>query len=249
MYGLATAAEFHPNYRYVNWAIREYDVVNKKFKNVFISDEANAEYSYSQFLYLDNKLYGMVARSADARNGHLYEYNLATNQLIKRVIFLSNGHDGGYPMGNLMLSSTGSLWGMTNKDQSSVSNGVIFEYNPADSSFTNHYEFDGKSGVNPLYTCLTEVKGDDTPVEETKAFTDIKAYPNPTTDVVKFDFVSNKSQTVKYSVSDVSGRLLLSGSAKVRGYLILNFSGWHSGAYFVRVKASGKTYSNTIIKK
>ncbi len=251
MYGLATNAEFNPNFREVKWAIREYDVENDTMKDLFISNPDNREYNFSQFLYLNNKLYGVVARAYGESSGYIFEFDLTTRQLVKKVIFPANRQKGAWPQGNLTLSSNGSFWGMTKEGAYGVSeDGVIYEFNPKDSTLTNHHIFGvNGGGKTPLYTCLTEVKGDETPVEETKAFNAIKAYPNPTTDVVRFAFDSPKVQEVSYTVTDAAGRVLSQGTSRVSGYVILNLTGFKQGAYFVRMTAGGKNYSKTIIKK
>ena len=248
MYGLATNAEFNPNFREVKWAFREYDVENGTMKDLFVSDPANAEYNFSQFLYFNNKLYGVVARSSGGSNGYLFEFDPATKQMTQKVIFAANGKNGSWPQANLMKSSGGTLWGMT-KEGSSDGFGVIYSFDPVNSTLTTHYNFDGKHGKTPLYTCLTETKGDDTGIKSHNTRATIKAYPNPTTDVVKFDFASDKIQTVNYSVSDASGRLLYSGSAKVSRYVIMDFTGYKPGVYFVKMTTGNKIYGKSIIKK
>jgi uncharacterized repeat protein (TIGR03803 family) len=248
MYGLATNAEFNPSYRDVKWAIREYDVENDTMKDLFISDPANAEYNFSQFLYLNNKLYGVVARSTDANNGYLFEFDPATKQMTQKVIFAANGTNGSSVQGNLIRSSSGTLWGMT-KAGGSDKNGVIYSFDPVKGTLTTHYNFDGKHGRIPVYTCLTETKGDNTGIKSHATRATIKAYPNPTTDVVKFDFASDKIQTVDYSVSDASGRLLYSGIAKVSRYVIIDFTGYKPGIYFVKMTTGDKIYGKSIIKK
>jgi uncharacterized repeat protein (TIGR03803 family) len=247
MYGLATNAEFNPNFREVKWAIREYDVEKGTMKDIFVSDPADAEYNFSQFIYRDKKLYGVVARASDAGSGYLFAFDLATGQMTQKVIFPANGKNGSWPQANLMKSTAGTLWGMT-KEGGEEGYGVIYAFDPVKGTLANHYAFDGKHGKTPLYTCLVETKGDDTPVEETKSL-QIKAYPNPTTDVVKFIFDSPKTQQVQYTIFDAAGRMLQQASARVSGYVILNLAGFQPGAYFIRLTAGGQTYSKTIIRK
>jgi hypothetical protein len=250
LYGLATNAEFNPNFREVKWAIREYDVEKDTMKDLFVSDLANAEYNFSQFLYQNKKLYGVVARTSNESSGYIFEFDLATNQLVKKVIFPASRKMGAWPQGNLTLSSNGSFWGMTKEGAYGESDdGVLYEFNPADGTLTNHHIFGINGGGKiPLYTCLTEVKGDDTPVEETKSL-QIKAYPNPTNDVVKFIFGSPKVQQVQYTIFDAAGRVLQRASATVSGYVILDLACFKPGAYFIRMKADGQTYSKTIIRR
>lgn len=247
LYGLATGAEFSSDP--TQWAIREYDVENKSFKNLFKSQESDYEYNFSQFLYLNNKLYGVVARSSTEGSGYLFEFDLSTNQLIKKVVFPANGSDGSWAQGNLTLSSNGNLWGMTN-EASGDDNGVIYEYNPSDDSFVNHYGFSGTDGRNPMYSNLVETAGVDyTGIKPFTAKSSFRAYPNPTSDFVRFDLENNAVQKVDYAIYDISGKQILSETLNVQNALIVDLSGYKSGIYVVKINTNKQIFSKTIIRK
>ncbi len=240
MYGLATSID-RPLHEDRKWAIREYDVVHGTFSDIYRS-AAKYEQNYSQFVYHNNKLYGVVTRGGNDNKGYLFEFDLTTRKLAQRVIFPLDGSKGKYPKGNLTLSSTGTLWGFT-------TDRMIYEYNPADTSLTGHYRFAEYIGSDPLYSCLTEVEGDHTSIGKNKRFASIKAFPNPAVDNVKFVFEDNSLRHVQYAVYDVSGRRVLQGTAQVSGYVFINFSGFKPGVYVVNMQAGNSTYSKKIIKK
>ncbi len=246
LYGLATNVDELGNNK--KWAIREYDAEQGTFSDIYFSTE-DYEANYSQFLFNKGKLYGVVAYATDEPGGYLFEFDLSTHQMVQRVVFPGNGEKGTRPQGNLMLSSTGSLWGMTKVPASGEpDNGVIYEFNPTDTTLTHHAVSAG-TGRIPLYTCLTEVEGDHTSVFNTKTRPQIQAYPNPTADRVKFVFENNDFQQVSYFIYDASGRMLAQASAQVRGYVMIDFAGFKPGVYFVKLNAGGKSYSQSIIRK
>ncbi|MBN2638745.1 MAG: T9SS type A sorting domain-containing protein [Bacteroidales bacterium] len=254
-YGLATGSEFSTDPK--QWAIREYDVDQGTFEDLFQTDVDSSEYNFSQILYQNNKLYGVVARSNNERSGYLFEFDLDTKQLTKKVIFAANGQaDGSWGQANLSVSSKGTFWGTTNQGGVNVgaysanTAGVIYEFNPTDGSFINHHSFlPDSGGKGPVYSTLVETKVDDTGIPENKQASAIHAFPNPTTNAVKFDLDSDKVQTVEYFVFDVSGKVMTSGSVKVCNYLVLSLLGYKPGVYFVKMKAVNKTYSSKIIKQ
>lgn len=238
MYGLATSMFTQDKGK---WAIREYDVAHDTFTDIYRSVE-NYEKNYSQFVYHNNKLYGVVTSSSNDNNGYLFEFDLTTRKLAQRVVFPKNGSKGMKPEGNLTLSSTGTLWGYT-------TDRMIYEYNPADTSLTAHFRFSESIGSNPLYSCLTEVEGDHTSIRKNKRLASVKAFPNPTVEQVKFVFGDNTFRRVQYAVYDVSGRRVSQGTAQVSGYVFINFSGFKPGVYVVNLQAGNVSYSKKIIKK
>ena len=157
-YGLAINTTYMV--RNTTWAIREYDMENQSFVDIYTSDSVDNAYNYSQFYYLDHKLYGVVTKTTDT-NGYLFEYDITTSQMVQKVIFNNTTSTGSQPKGNLCLSSTGSFWGMTSRGGTSSDGsgyndmGVIYEFNPSDDVFTMHYAF-GREGSNPQYASLTE---------------------------------------------------------------------------------------------
>jgi len=77
-------------------------------------------------------------------------------------------------------------------------------------------------------------------------------YPNPTEDQLGFNFVSNSSAQYSYSVSDITGKVLLK---KELGAVIGNYTGvislakYPSGIYFLTLKSGKDKVTKKIIKK
>jgi hypothetical protein len=82
----------------------------------------------------------------------------------------------------------------------------------------------------------------------------VKAYPNPSSDVFNISFVhkgSNLSQGV-FKITDITGRVLRSADLKIKGgvnQFSLDFSNFPAGAYFVTVSGDAVNGTVKLIKK
>jgi uncharacterized repeat protein (TIGR03803 family) len=95
----------------------------------------------------NGKFYGLTSSGGVNNDGVLFEYNPITNNYIKRHEF-SALTTGSAPVGNLVQAANGSLYGTTSSGGAN-GGGVIFKYNPTDSSFTKVYDFTNASGISP----------------------------------------------------------------------------------------------------
>lgn len=95
----------------------------------------------------NGKYYGLTSSGGVTNNGVLFEYNPVTNSYVKRHDFV-NATSGSAPVGNLVQAANGSLYGFTTSGGSNGS-GVIFKYNPTDSSFTKLYDLSNANGISP----------------------------------------------------------------------------------------------------
>ncbi len=103
-----------------------------------------------------NKLYGMTYAGGSYEAGTFFCYDATISVFTKLKDF--DGTNGAFPQGSLMQASDGKLYGMTSEGgsyDSSGSNGVIFSYDPATSTYTKLMDFDGTHGKNP-YGGLTQ---------------------------------------------------------------------------------------------
>ncbi len=97
----------------------------------------------------NGKAYGMTSLGGTNNYGVLFEYDIISDSLIKKVDFagISNGR---FPYGNLIEVSNGTFYGMTSEGGSS-DNGVIFRYNLNTSTFSKLFDFTyNNSGRNPM---------------------------------------------------------------------------------------------------
>src|ERR1035437_7586 len=96
----------------------------------------------------DGMLYGMIHGGGANMHGVLFQYNPATSTYTKKLDFagITNGDT---PMGDLMQASDGMLYGMT-ANGGANNYGVLFQYNPATSTYTKKLDFAGATnGSNP----------------------------------------------------------------------------------------------------
>jgi len=102
----------------------------------------------------DGKLYGMTYIGGANNAGAIFQYDPSSNTYTKKIDL--SALNGEYPYGSLLQASNGKLYGMTS--QGGVNNfGVIFQYDPAISTYTKTLDFNGTNGKNPQYTNLIEL--------------------------------------------------------------------------------------------
>jgi uncharacterized repeat protein (TIGR03803 family) len=80
----------------------------------------------------NHKLYGLTSRGGDADQGTLFEYDLSTGNLTKKIDF--DDDRGISPFGTLVLANNGRLYGVTSMG-GEYNEGVLFEYDPANNTF------------------------------------------------------------------------------------------------------------------
>jgi uncharacterized repeat protein (TIGR03803 family) len=96
----------------------------------------------------NGKLYGLSYSGGSGLNGGqgvLFEYDPTTNGLTIKFDF-GGVINGTYPEGSLALASNGKFYGMTSLG-GTLGNGVLFEYDPATSTFTKKLDFNGIVGT------------------------------------------------------------------------------------------------------
>jgi uncharacterized repeat protein (TIGR03803 family) len=246
LYGLAENNNAGSYYNW-QWAIREYDVINKEFQNLYVTPSDQHEKCYSGFAYNSGKLYGLVNSSADNGSGYLFEYDIASNTFVKKVVFLYS--KGVYPMGRLNISSEGTLWGMT-REGGDNGEGTLFEYNISADTYKKHHDFGNGGGRSPLYSTVTEVKDNSTGIFDKKdEKPQLTAYPNPVTDVVSLRFNSGETHNISYSVFDISGNNIINGTAAVNGSFLIDMGGLNRGTYMVRIVDGNNVYTQKLVKR
>jgi uncharacterized repeat protein (TIGR03803 family) len=98
------------------------------------------------------KLYGMTRYGGINGNGILFEFDPTTNTYLKKIDF-GGPNFGSEPSGSLALSPNGKLYGGTNYGGAN-GRGVIFEYDPATSTFNKKLDFNGTNGAHILWQRL-----------------------------------------------------------------------------------------------
>jgi uncharacterized repeat protein (TIGR03803 family) len=96
----------------------------------------------------DGNLYGLTNSGGAYSKGVLFQYNPATSSLIKKVDF-AGASNGSNPISSLMQATNGKIYGMTFWG-GAHDNGVLFQYDPANSNLVVNVNFAGASnGSNP----------------------------------------------------------------------------------------------------
>lgn len=104
----------------------------------------------------NGKLYGLTKGGGNFDKGVLFEYDLATQIVQKLYDF--NGTDGEAPLGSLIQSSDGKLYGMTNLG-GAAAKGVIFRYDIATGTYEKLKDFNATDGSSPKGDLLEAANG------------------------------------------------------------------------------------------
>ncbi len=129
----------------------EYDLATSAYIKKLDFIGANGEYPGASLTKANNnKLYGMTAYGGANNAGVLFEYDPATSTYTKKLDFENPNISalGGAPLGSLTLAGNGKLYGMTNYGGPN-GYGVLFEYDPATSTYTNKFNFNNTTGSYP----------------------------------------------------------------------------------------------------
>lgn len=122
--------------------IYEYEISNGGFviRHSFNAAVTGKNPNGSLYKASNGKLYGMTKAGGSADKGVIFEYDLSTHAVQKLYDF--NGTDGEAPMGSLIQSADGKLYGMTTAGGVN-SKGVIFRYDIVSGTYEKLLDFDG----------------------------------------------------------------------------------------------------------
>jgi uncharacterized repeat protein (TIGR03803 family) len=134
-----------------------YDITANTLTKKFDFDSINGSNPRGALIQAKNgKLYGMTKYGGPNDYGVLFEYNINTNVLTKKVDF--DGSNGTFPSEALMQSSNGKLYGLT-FNGGYYDYGVLFEYDIYTDILDNKVDFDGPKGANPLGSLIEAKNG------------------------------------------------------------------------------------------
>jgi uncharacterized repeat protein (TIGR03803 family) len=110
----------------------------------------------------DGFFYGMTAQGGSAGNGVIFA--IPADGSTFTVLHSFSGADGARPVAELMVSSSGKLYGVTssggvNAAGTTTTLGTIFSIDRAGTNFTGLYSFDGKNGSVPSSRLLETATG------------------------------------------------------------------------------------------
>ena len=87
-------------------------------------------------------LYGSTRQGGADKDGTLFELNPSTKQFTTLYVF-TGANDGSVPLGGLVLSSQGTIWGVTEKVNGKAGTGSLFSFDTTTNTFTTQHDFTG----------------------------------------------------------------------------------------------------------
>lgn len=113
---------------------------------------------YGSFIQASNgKFYGMTLDGGTSNNGVIFSFDPATNAYSKAKDLGTNA-SGNYPAGSLVRGSDGRFYGMTTNGGSGGV-GVLYSFDPANSTYAIMHNFDGSDGANPNGSLIKGANG------------------------------------------------------------------------------------------
>lgn len=223
----------------------EYDIsTNTITKKIDFDDTNNGKNPVAEIIQASNgKLYSTTNGGGVHNKGTLYEYDISTNTITKKVDF-DGINKGQNPQGALTESDNGNLYGMTTYggDYQGANSefGVLYEYNPSTSVYTKKIDFTSANGAAPASSQLLKIDLSllDTTNEVISNFK-ITVYPNPTNSMLIFQ---SEKEIENITIHNIIGQKLVEFS----NTNIIDISNLSNGTYTAKVSIGNH---KTIIKK
>ncbi len=104
----------------------------------------------------NGKLYGVTYTGGHQGRGVLFSYDLTT--AIYTIEWIFNDPTGAHPHGSLIQGADGMLYGLTYLGGKN-GQGVLFQFDPSTSAYTDKYDFDGTNGASPRGSLILGADG------------------------------------------------------------------------------------------
>lgn len=129
----------------------EYDALNSKLiKKVDFEAGANGGRPYGSLVEAaDGNLYGLTTVGGSNDFGVLFQFDPTSSNYTVKINF-DDVALGASPQSSLLLAKNGKLYGVTEYG-GTQSEGVLFEYDPATSSFSKKFDFNNNAGLTGKY--------------------------------------------------------------------------------------------------
>ena len=129
---------------------------NQTIQHSFQSEDGKVPFFSHLTQTPDGKLWGMTHEGGANGLGVIFQYDPTGTNYTKKYDF--DGINGSLPRGSLLFANDGMLYGVT---ESGGTNdwGVLFQYDPNNSTFTKKFDFDGTNGAHP-YSSLIQASDD-----------------------------------------------------------------------------------------
>jgi len=156
-------------------SIFSYDIINNIWTQVYTFNLTVGGNPFGNLIQAnDGNLYGLSQFGGNQGHGSLFKLNPSDNSIIVEHSFhYQFPMEGTYPLGSLIQSRNGKLYGMTSQSAFGDSTGIIFSYDIFNHTYAQLLAFDITNGANPTYNNLFELGLD------TSCFAYFAAYPYP----------------------------------------------------------------------
>jgi uncharacterized repeat protein (TIGR03803 family) len=127
-------------------SIIEWDPVTNTIEKKIGLNEVRGSAASGSLLISGNKMFGVTKAGGADQLGTIFDWDPASNVFTKRYDF--GGKDDKFPTGTLTFAN-GKLYGACSKGGGINSIGLLFEWDPATSTYTRKFSFSGPNGRNP----------------------------------------------------------------------------------------------------
>jgi uncharacterized repeat protein (TIGR03803 family) len=228
-----------------------YNPATQTYTSLYNFDSVSGGAPYGSLFYAnDGKLYGTTSAGGINNLGVIFSFDITTSTYAKMFDF-DNTH-GAAPMGDLMQSTDGNLYGTTSAG-GAYGSGVVFRFDPVGLSCTVMNNFDGVSGSAPLSGALTWINtkaatGILTPVSNLA----LSVYPVPAHDYITVSIPSATGESPVFILSDLDGRTVWGPAAPAatgNGEFRLNLDMLESGVYLLRATTGDNVITKKIVRE
>ena len=209
--------------------IFKYNPVTDVFTKLFDFSTTTGRWMHGNLVEADNGiLFGMTRIGGLHGNGVIFKFELS-NKSYSEVYQFGEGDSGRNPLGSLMKSSNGKLYGLTTSGGDNM-NGVLIEFDPATSGINAKTDFLGINGANRGYSNIIEITEAVPTDVAISVKTDIEVFPNPTSGIVNIR--KKVAGEVYYRIFDINGKDLFYGKL-TQTLTEINLSNCSSGVYTI----------------
>lgn len=226
----------------------EYDITSETYTKLIEFDGQNAgsEPLGSLVEASNGLLYGMSKRNEIAESesyGVIYSYDIVSFQINKLHVF--DDENGAYPTGSLIEADEYKLIGVT--DYGGINDdGVRFEFDIIENSFTKLLDFNGDNGRLPIYSNLIKVYS--VGIEESELDNIITVSPNPANSHITIQ-INTDFKNIEYTLSSMKGDLVEHNKMSSGKLTTINTSSVIAGIYLLKIKLDDKIFVKKILIK
>jgi uncharacterized repeat protein (TIGR03803 family) len=229
--------------------IFSFDPATQTYTSLYAFNNTDGEAPYGSLLLAsDGKLYGMTSSGGTNSLGVIFNFDLVTNTYSKLYDF-DSAH-GCIPMGDLMQSADGKLYGATSAGGAN-SSGVIFRFDPVSNAYTDINDLSGTTGSAPMGGALAVVNpvlGFINPAGNES----LSVFPVPAHDHITVNIGPAKGGNPLLTMTDINGRIVWGPqSAQVNGnsQINLDLGSLESGIYFLQATTGDNVITKKIIRE